>query len=110
MKNDTYRCDTFDKHNGFIIEFKPCEIAKQFDVNINMGDCTCPSSIPHCQPCPPCDTNCCDNNSLLILLVALVIRDLNLTPCITNCCNNNSLLMLLVALIIRDLNFNCGED
>ena len=98
MKNDTSCCDNFDKHNDLIIEFKPCEIAKQFDVNINMGDCTCLSPIT---PCPLSDTDCCNNIFLLMLLVILVLRNFILPPCDAKCCNSIFLLILLVALVVN---------
>lgn len=72
MKNNTSCCNEFDKHNELIVEFKPCEIAKQFDVNINMGDGTYPSPTPS-PSCGSCDTNYCNDDSLLLLVVLIIL-------------------------------------
>jgi len=49
MKNHKPSTPT-DEHTGLIVEFKPWEIAKQFDVNINMDDFTPLAPIPTCPP------------------------------------------------------------
>ena len=49
MKNDT-PYDMSDEHIGLIVEFKPWEIDKQLDVNINMDDFTPLAPIPAYPP------------------------------------------------------------
>jgi hypothetical protein len=109
MKNNISCSDTFDKHKECIVEFKLCEIAKQFDIEINMGNCTWTSPIP---PCPPCDKY--NHKHRHKHHHKSHHRHKYHKECNkkhdSNCCNDNSLLMLLVALVIRYFNLKCGND
>lgn len=87
MKKNISDCNNFDKHKEVVVEFEPCEIVKQLDIEISMGDCTCQLPI---SPCPlwykdhhyrkhwhkhqykycieKCDVNSCNYKSLLMML------------------------------------------
>jgi hypothetical protein len=73
MKDHVSSSNTFNKHNELsepIVEFKPYEIDKQYDVSIDMNISNCFWPTP---PCPSCGIGCSEDDLLLILLVVLLI-------------------------------------
>ena len=77
MKDHVASSKTNNKHNELnepIVEFKPYEIDKQFDVSIDMNISNCLWPTPSCTSC---GIGCLDDDLLSILLVLLLISYAN---------------------------------